>query len=365
MAINVFIVDDSVVFRHLLSEIINDLPDAQVVGTAPNGLIALKKIARTPCEAVFLDIEMPVLNGIETLQKLREDYPDVNVVMISGLSKEAAETTMKALNMGALEFISKPDKEDQEQNIKRLTFEIQSALRIIETRHLLRHAHRHPAPGVVVKTAHVPSLPVPKVQTGQTVRSFGIVCIGVSTGGPNALIKLVSKLPGNFPLPIVTVQHMPANFTATLAEDLNKKSALRIIEATEDMPVTSGTMIIAKGGLHMVVRKKDRQIVVGLNDSPPENSCRPSADVLFRSVASLYGDTGALSIIMTGMGSDGLAGIKTLKRNKCYCITQSESSCVVYGMPRVVEEAGLSDESVDLDQLAERLVMLVRKSTGR
>jgi two-component system, chemotaxis family, protein-glutamate methylesterase/glutaminase len=359
MATNVFIVDDSVVFRHLLSEIINGLPDAKVAGTAPNGSIALKKIARTPCEAVFLDVEMPVLDGIETLRKLREDYPEINVVRISGCSKEAAETTMTALNMGALEFISKPDAEDREQNIKRLTFEIQSVLRIIETRYLLRHAHRCPA---AVRTVPAPSFPAARLQSGQAFQSFGIICIGVSTGGPNALIKLVSDLPGDFPLPIVTVQHMPANFTATLAENLNKKSALRIVEAREDMVVTRGTMIIAKGGRHMLIRGKKGQTVIGLSDSPPENSCRPAVDVLFRSVASLYGDTGVLSIIMTGMGSDGLAGLRTLKRKKCYCITQGESSCVVYGMPRVVDEAGLSDESVELDLLAERLVTLAKQS---
>lgn len=356
MTTRVVIVDDSVLFRHLLSEIIADLPNVTVAATAPNGAIALKKIVHTPCEAVFLDIEMPEMDGIETLKHLRAEHPDINVVMISGCTREATKNTVTALKMGALEFINKPSTEDKDANRKQLTFEIKAVLRIIETRNLLRNTRKQPVEDKKEKPEITPALqrhyPMPKV------KSFGIVCIGVSTGGPNALITLVSGLPVNFSVPIVVVQHMPPNFTRALAEDLNKRSALHVIEAREGLPALPGTMIIAKGGHHMVLRKKEEHTVVALNDSPPENSCKPSVDVLFRSVASYYGKRGVLSLIMTGMGADGLAGVRTLKRHSCYSITQSEASCVVYGMPRAVDEAGLSDESVPLDELSNRLVML-------
>jgi len=170
-------------------------------------------------------------------------------------------------------------------------------------------------------------------------------------------------LPANFPVPVLIVQHMPAYFTKSLAESLNKKSALTVIEAPENAEIRSGTVYIAPGGKHMIVRNVNGIRVIGYSDAPPENSCRPSADVLFRSVALHYGDTGVLSIILTGMGNDGCHGVRVLKKYKCYCITQSESSCVVYGMPRAVDEAGLSDQSLPLEQIPSRMQLLVSKSS--
>jgi two-component system chemotaxis response regulator CheB len=193
------------------------------------------------------------------------------------------------------------------------------------------------------------------------------VAIGVSTGGPNALVQLIPLLPADFPVPVLLVQHMPPMFTASLAEHLDQRSQVRVREATHGEPVLPGQVLIAPGGRHMVVRRLsdaasgETRLIAGLNDAPPENSCRPSVDVLFRSLAA-HLEGNILAVVMTGMGNDGLEGVRALKRRGCACLTQSEASCVVYGMPLAVDEAGLSDEQVALERLAARIVHWVRKS---
>jgi two-component system chemotaxis response regulator CheB len=191
-----------------------------------------------------------------------------------------------------------------------------------------------------------------------------VVAIGVSTGGPEALTKLIPQLPADLAVPVVLVQHMPPVFTKSLADSLAKKSPLRIVEASDGETIQRGSVYIAPGGRHMVVRRAEgagNAVVVGLNDGPPENSCRPAVDVLFRSVAAVYGDKGILTVILTGMGSDGCAGVRTCKRASCFCITQSEATCVVYGMPRAVDEAGLSDLSLPLDKISAEIVTRVNR----
>ncbi|MBP1627983.1 MAG: hypothetical protein H6Q00_2458, partial [Holophagaceae bacterium] len=192
-----------------------------------------------------------------------------------------------------------------------------------------------------------------------------VVGIGVSTGGPNALTEVIPHLPADFPVPVLVVQHMPPSFTASLADHLDRRSPLRVCEAREGERIEVGNVYIAPGGKHMVVRRHEIpgtntfQRIIGLNENPPENSCRPSVDVLFRSLAAHY-EGSVAAVIMTGMGNDGCEGVRTLKRRGCRCLTQSAETCVVYGMPMAVDEAGLSDEQVPLDLLAQRLVRLVR-----
>jgi len=362
LPLRILIVDDTIVYRQILSEVISSFDDIESVETAQNGALALRYLERHKVDLVLLDVQMPVMDGIETLKNIHALYPSINVVMVSGCSKELASITMQALRMGALEFIRKPEGRDREENKQKIRRELKSIISIIRTRALLYSREQVPV---------IPQAPPPVTVPGQGIadrvhmrlrpRSFAIVVIGVSTGGPNALARLVSNIDASFPLPILTVQHMPPNFTAALAEDLAKKSDIKVLEATENMPLSPGTMIIAKGGSHMVVRMKDGVPVIGINDEPPENSCRPAVDVLFRSVAHTFGEKGVIALVMTGMGSDGLAGVRALKRKSCHCITQSAPSCVVYGMPRAIDTAGLSDESVDLENIAERLISLARK----
>jgi two-component system chemotaxis response regulator CheB len=195
--------------------------------------------------------------------------------------------------------------------------------------------------------------------------AFSVLAIGISTGGPKALSQLIPALPGHFPLPIVLVQHMPALFTKAMADDLNRKSALEVLEAAEGDSVQPGRVLIAPGNRHMVVRHTPKGMIVGINGGQKENGCRPAVDVLFRSVASSYGNRGVLAAIMTGMGSDGTKGVQALKRQGCFCLTQSKASCVVYGMPQIVDSMGLSDESVNLNQFAERLTALATNGRRR
>lgn len=360
MPLTVLIVDDTVAYRQILSEIIGELDGVSVSDTAANGSIALKKLSLKPVDLVLLDVEMPVMDGLETLSQIKSQYPLTSVVMVSGCSAEATKTTMQALKLGALEFIRKPDGKNRDENKQQILSELRSVISIVRTRNILnadKTAAFRPPPRPPLTDNHgTGSIPLK-----HRPDSFGIAVIGVSTGGPNALTRLVAGLDAGFPLPILTVQHMPPNFTAALAEDLGKKTSLRVLEAHEGLQIVPGTMIIAQGGKHMVIRIKDNRPVVGLTDEPPENSCKPAVDVLFRSAANVYGERGVLSLVMTGMGSDGLAGVRTLKRKSTYCITQSAPTCVVYGMPRAIDEAGLSDESLDLDKISERMNQLAKR----
>jgi two-component system chemotaxis response regulator CheB len=358
MVLRALIVDDTVTYRKILSDILKEIPDIEVASTAPSGLIALKKLALEKIDLVLLDVHMPEMDGVETLKRIKKEFPATSVVMVSGVTTRSADTTIEALQLGAVDFIRKPDSSDAAANLAQLKNDIQSVLRLVRLRQVTS-ASIFSRP-VVTKAA--PPKIVGDVSTIQThiPKSFGVCVIGVSTGGPEALSKLVPAFTGPFHVPVLCVQHMPPMFTKSLADSLSKKSRIKVVEAVEGEPVKSGIMYLAPGGRHMVVRKKDGVVVIGINDEPPENSCRPSVDVLFRSIASVYGDRGVLAAILTGMGNDGCNGVRTLKRYGCYCITQSEQTCVVYGMPRSVDEAGLSDSSLPLENIAPEIEHLIK-----
>lgn len=355
MPIKTLVVDDSVAYRKIITDIIATIPEIDLLGTAPAGSVALKKISQTTVELVFLDVHMPEMNGVETLKQIRTQFPDVIVVMMSSISSRNTNDTIEALQSGAIDFIRKPDGADHTQNILQLKNDIASVITFVELR-INTRSIGNKKPGLpnssILQTPEILSQKSYSIHQS----TFGVCVIGVSTGGPEALSKLIPQLPEKFPLPILLVQHMPPLFTNSLAESLNKKSKLRIIEAPENEVITPGTVYIAPGGKHMVVRSHESKLVIGHNSAPPENSCRPSVDVLFRSVANFYGEQGVLALVLTGMGADGCSGMRTLKRTKCFCITQSESSCVVYGMPRAVDEAGLSDISLPIEAIAPEMI---------
>ncbi len=363
MSIPTLIVDDTVTYRKILSEAAAVFPELEVVGTAPTGSLALKKMAQTPVKLVLLDIHMPEMDGVETLRHIKESFPQTFVVMVSGISTRGAETTISALQLGALDFIRKPEGASFDQNFKHLVDDLRPVIKLLDVRmHMQTGAHAQPPP-VRSPSAAPAAAAIPRKISAAAVHPV-VVAIGVSTGGPEALTKLIPQLPGDLKVPVVLVQHMPPVFTKSLAESLAKRSNLRIVEATEGEPVHRGSVYIAPGGRHMVVRRPEMsegEAVIGLNDGPPENSCRPAVDVLFRSVASVYGDQGVLAVILTGMGNDGCSGVRACKRSSCFCITQSEPSCVVYGMPRAVDEAGLSDISLPIEKIAEEIVTRVNK----
>jgi len=361
--LKVLIVDDTVVYRRILTDVIESFEDTQVVGTAPHGRLALAKLAIEPADLVLLDVEMPEMSGLETLRQLRRLYPDTSVVMISGTNAASASYTMDALAQGALEFIRKPEGTDAEASRMELKDLLRPLLRHVRTRSNLRMPGTPvplPRPERVVPERSQPPAPPISRHAARPSR-FDVITIGVSTGGPNALTEVIPLLPADLSVPVFIVQHMPPMFTASLAEHLDKRSKLPVREAKEGEAVLPGHVYLAPGGKHMVVRRagEDRTPIIGLNENPPENSCRPSVDVLFRSLAAQY-DGNILAVIMTGMGSDGCEGVRAMKRKGCYCLTQTEESCVVYGMPLAVDEAGLSDDQVPLDRLAARIAHLVQ-----
>ncbi|MCF8062876.1 MAG: response regulator, partial [Deltaproteobacteria bacterium] len=332
----------------------------------------------------------PEMSGMETLHRLRREHPEVGVIMISGEFASDADVVIQALEQGALDFLSKAPMNSEGNSVLALRKHLVTLFHQFQGRKNLNlakrisswRAFRPRRPEGFQAAAASPAHG--EERTGATPRSAGskpasrrvepgridVVIIGTSTGGPNALSEVIPRLPGDLDVPVLVVQHMPSFLTFSLAQSLNTKSALRVREAMEGEPLRAGTVYVAPGGKHLQVKSRaaDRGMsherYLRLGDGPPENSVRPSVDVLFRSVAESF-EGHILAVIMTGMGIDGLKGVQALKPAGCYCITQTAETCVVYGMPRAVDEAGLSDESADLDTLAERIAALVKGSSAR
>ena len=381
--VRVMIVDDTIVYRRLLSDVINQLDHVTLVATAINGKDALEKIAQSSVDLILLDVEMPEMDGLATLEVVAREYPDIVVIMISGASQSSADYTIKALEKGAIDFIVKPDRNGTQENRQILKDKIQPMVKQCLTRMLLRQAKQKTNslalfnPDIKkVQIAHdiaVQRIPVEqetKASSSHIIPALSpdqidVLVLAVSTGGPKSLAKLIPELPANLGIPVLLVQHMPPVFTHSLANDLNSKSAISVREAQAGEIIEANTVYIAPGGKHMVVHQpndktgNEKRFTIGLNDNPPENGCRPAADVLFRSVAAQYGKN-ILAVVMTGMGTDGREGIKAMKRKGCLCLTQSEETCVIYGMPQAVAKAGLSDESVPLDALPSRIMQLIQ-----
>lgn len=347
--IRVLIVDDAVVVRRLVTEALAGDPEIEVVGTAANGRIALQKIPQINPDVITMDVEMPEMDGIETVRALRPQYPKLPVIMFSTLTERGAAATLDALQAGASDYVTKP------ANVGSV------ALAQQRVRDDLIPRIKHLA-GRVASTAAVPSavraagLVTPQ---GPTVRPFvplgdispAIVAIGASTGGPNALADVIPLLPGDLRVPVVIVQHMPPMFTRLLAERLNARSALAVREASPGLPIVAGTVTIAQGDYHMVLDRRGTEVVAALNQEPPENSCRPAVDPLLRSAVALYGSR-TLAVILTGMGQDGLHGCRHVREAGGQVVAQDEASSVVWGMPGFVVRAGLANTVVSLPELA-------------
>lgn len=352
--LTILIVDDTIVYRSIMRSVVEALPGCVVAATAANGADALECLKRGGINLVLLDVEMPVMNGLDTLVAIRQRHPDVKVVMVSAANRSAADITIRALELGALDFIPKPDTGDPDSS---KAFLVQALQGVVATCSPKSEAAREPAPVRVAATAAPAAASVPKGK-------IEIVLIGISTGGPVALSQLIPSLPGTLGVPVAIVQHMPPVFTESLARNLDRQSTLAVCEGRDGQQVRANEVYIAPGGKHMLLRRgATGEVMLGLNENPPENNCRPAVDVLFRSGAALFG-AGALCVVMTGMGSDGREGARALRRQGALVLTQDESTCVVYGMPRAVVEAGLSQEAIPLPHLAARIAGLVHGVTG-
>jgi two-component system chemotaxis response regulator CheB len=348
-SIRILVVDDSVVIRKLLTDTLSGDSAIEVVGTASDGRIALSKLSQLKPDLITLDIEMPVMNGLETLTAIRKLHPELPVIMFSTLTEHGAAATLDALSLGASDYATKPSNTGSYPvAIERIRAEL-----IPKIKTLCR-----------IATAKTPALSVPRPASRVRPHSnprLEIVAIGTSTGGPNALADVLPRLPADFPVPIVVVQHMPPLFTRLLAERLASRSAFPVQEGTDGATLSPGHAWIAPGDFHMKVIRAGLHARLNLNQDAPENSCRPAVDVLFRSVAKAYGSS-ALAVVMTGMGSDGVLGARDIREAGGAVIIQDEPSSVVWGMPGLVHASGLHDASYPLDQLGEEITRRVLHS---
>jgi len=343
------IVDDTSFYRMILVEILGKFSNITIVGTAENGMDALNKISSLKPDIVTLDVEMPVMDGIQVLENLYKKEVELpGVIMVSTVTKRGAEVTIKALELGAFDFISKPSGsegvEESRELIRRQLFPMINAWSSHKKLRSLRKLHRKQGSPVLEKK---------EITVHHTPKKIDIVVIGVSTGGPNALISVIPKLPKSFPVPILIVQHMPRLFTEELANNLDKRSPVKVKEAKDGDMISAGVVYIAKGGHQMKLIQGSKTILT-INDDPPENYCKPSVDYLFRSVAHSFGKN-SLALIMTGMGTDGVLGCKLMKRTGATILTQDENTSAVFGMPAAVIEAGIADKVIPLHQIAAEL----------
>jgi len=348
--VRVLIVDDSVVVRKLLCDALASAKEIEVAGTASSGVIALAKIPQLNPDVITLDIEMPGLNGIETLVEIRKLYPKLPVIMFSTLTERGAAITMEALSLGASDYATKPS------NTSSLTNAIDQVRQELVAKILSLVARRNRA---------VPTPPpVSPAKRAAGNQRIDILTIGTSTGGPNALLSVIPHLPADFPVPVVLVQHMPPLFTRLLADRLNACSELSVREGEDGEAIKPGEVWVARGGYHLTVARKGTRVVLNLNQEPPENSCRPAVDVLFRSVAATYGPN-VLGVVMTGMGADGARGAMHIREAGGWIVVQDEASSVVWGMPGAVVGAGAADKICPLPELCQEIVSRVRASRGQ
>ncbi len=360
--IRVLVVDDTVTYRKIISDVLAGLPGIEVVGTAANGKIAMAKIEQLHPDVLTLDLEMPEMDGLEVLRRLKHSGSDIGAILLSGSTDHGAKATMEALELGAFDFVAKPTGTTPEENAQMLRSELRPKMEAYaRTRHVHNLLNRpKPAPAETDSLAETDSV----AQRMQQVIGRGskpeIVAIGISTGGPPALNRMLSRLPADLPVPVLIVQHMPPVFTKSLADDLNGRCALTIEEATDGQAVLPGHVLIAPGAKQMKVVRDGPSTHVEVTDDPPENSCRPSVDYLFRSVTRAYG-AAAVGVIMTGMGNDGAQGCRQMKQRGATIIAQDEASCVVFGMPREPVTEGVADVVAPLDSIAAEIMQLVGK----
>jgi two-component system chemotaxis response regulator CheB len=347
-AARILVVDDSIVVRKLLTNTLSQDPDLEVLGTASDGQIALAKIEQLHPDLITLDVEMPVMNGLEALAHIRKLYPKLPVIMFSTLTEHGAAATLDALALGASDYATKPSGTTS------------SELAVDAIRRELIPKIKALCGIVVLRLKSITPLQ-PATRLKPINRKFEIVAIGTSTGGPNALSEVLPHIPKDFPVPIVVVQHMPPIFTRLLAERLASRSAISIEEGSAGIALVPGRAWIAPGNFHMTVQRAGISRRLELNQNPPENSCRPAVDVLFRSVATAFG-ANVLAVVMTGMGADGVIGTQHIRDAGGEVIIQDEASSVVWGMPGLVYAAGNADAVYPLDQLATQITRRVIES---
>jgi two-component system chemotaxis response regulator CheB len=356
--IRVMVVDDSVVIRRLVTMALEHDPMLEMAGTASNGVIGLQRIPQFNPDVITLDIEMPDMDGLEMLRRVRREFPQLRVIMFSTLTERGASKTLEALTLGADDYVTKVSNEGSlDRSLARLREEMIPKIKQFFCWVVPKSATIQPKPASTSAAPYVwrgaPGMQAMKVWPK-------VVVIGVSTGGPAALGRILPQLPVDFPLPILVVQHMPPLFTRLLAERLDSTCKLQVREANQGNAIEPGRILIAPGDFHMKVIASGGTVGVYLDQSPRQNSCRPSVDALFASTGEVYGGA-ALAVILTGMGQDGLRGTEILKMQGASVLAQDEASSVVWGMPGAVVNAGLADCVLPLDEVVPEILRV----TGR
>jgi two-component system chemotaxis response regulator CheB len=339
--LRILVVDDSALYRKVVRSVLEQLPNVEVIGHAQNGRLALDRIIAERPDVITLDMEMPELDGLGLLRELGERKIQLCSIMISTLTAAGAQATSEALQLGAFDFVLKPTLPDINANERQLRADLGPRIEACRAVRGWRGSAR-PKPTAPTRT------PAASLQ-----RTPELIGIGVSTGGPVALNKLLPLLSPQTP-PVVIVQHMPPIFTKTLADDLDRRCQIEVVEGYHGMTVQRGRAIIAPGGKQMRIARDERRTFIQITDDPPERNCRPAVDYLFRSIAAEYGAK-AWGAILTGMGDDGTLGCRAMKERGAAILAQDEATCVVYGMPRAVAEAGLVDVVGPLETIASRM----------
>jgi two-component system chemotaxis response regulator CheB len=351
--IKVLIVDDSAFMRNALSKMLSSDPAISIIGTAKDGVEAVEKVSQLKPDIVTMDVEMPRMDGISALKAIMERNP-VPIIMMSSLTTEGARVTLDALDAGAVDFIPK-ELSSLSVNIFKvrelLIHKVKSISRVAVRR--IRESKRR------LTAEKLPQTPPTSLTRTTGERRIGIVSIGTSTGGPKALQEIIPQIPNDFPVPIVIVQHMPPNFTGPFAERLNSLSRVTVKEAQDGDSLRPGLVVIAPGRAHMrVMRKRGIETVITISENRQDFIYMPSVDALMLSVAELFPGR-ALGVILTGMGNDGIKGLMALKNSGGRVFAQNEETCVVYGMPKAVVEAGIADKVLPIEEMAGEIVNAV------
>jgi len=334
--LRIAIIDDSALYRQMLLNVLARVPCAEVVGAAATGREGVELVVRTRPDVVTLDVQMPGMDGIEVLREFRQRGLDVATIMVSSLTAAGAPATVAALMEGAFDYVLKPAGSFAHENREQLLVELTAKI-------------------AAIQAARLALTPIPTVGHRSPPRGrYAAIAIGTSTGGPQALRCIVPQLPTDLPLPVFVVQHIPAEFSGSLAARLAAIARIPVVEVTDGMPAIAGRVYLAAGGRHLTVRRSGEAVVCRLEDGPPRKGCRPSFDQLLESLIEAY-DGRVIAAVLTGMGRDGLEGCRQLAARGGLIVAEAASSCVVYGMPKAVIDAGLADEVAVLPEVAARL----------
>ena len=344
-ATTVLVVDDSALYRQSIVNVMREIADTVVVGTAKNGIEALSKLEQLDPDLLTLDVQMPDLDGISVLREIKNRGLRSKAIMVSGYTTEGAQVTTEALMEGAFDFILKPSGSDLEANRQRLRDSLDEKI----------YAFRQPHGAITKRTFSVEeTVPAPS-------EACRVVILGTSTGGPAALKLVLPKFPANTPVPVLVVQHMPAKYTQSLAARLNEFCECPVAEASDGMIARPGQIILAAGGKQLKMVRVNGDLVLRLTDDPSDVGLRPSVDYLLQSTVEVVGGC-ALAVILTGMGRDGLEGCRGLKQAGGYVFAQDQSDCVVYGMPKAIIENGLADRTLTLSKVAPAVIRHIKRS---